>query len=105
MKTELSQLSMQEQAELASARAAADRSSQMTAALTIGLSAVALTGGTALVVMLVLSVVRPLGLLRRSVRAIMSGDLNTRAEVSGPDEVASLAQVQPDDAWPAGEKG
>lgn len=88
----LSQLSLREQAELASARTADHRASQMTTALMGGLSAVALTGGTALVVMLVFSVVRPLGLLRRSVKAIIQGDLSARAEVSGPNEVASLAR-------------
>ncbi len=90
--TELSQLSLRQQAELASAGAAADRASQMTTTLMVGLSAVALTGGTALVVMLVFSVVRPLRLLRGSVKAITQGDLSVRAEVSGPSEVTSLAQ-------------
>ena len=40
---------------------------------------------------LILSIVRPLGSLQRSVRAVQSGDMEARAEVSGPTEVASLA--------------
>jgi len=42
--------------------------------------------------MLAVSVARPLASLQASARAVASGDLEARARVSGPEEVASLAR-------------
>jgi diguanylate cyclase (GGDEF)-like protein/PAS domain S-box-containing protein len=87
----LEQLAEGQQAKLAAERAAADRAADVTLMLLIATGLVALAGGTTTMVMLILSVVRPLASLRKSVTAITSGDLQTRAKVSGPEEVASLA--------------
>jgi len=88
----LEQLVTEEQKEFAAKRAAADHSADVTLMLVIAFGAVALVGGTATMVTLMVLVVQPLASLRKSVRAITSGDLQTRAKVSGPEEVASLAQ-------------
>jgi diguanylate cyclase (GGDEF)-like protein/PAS domain S-box-containing protein len=91
MVTGLEQLAQGQQDKLAAERAAADRAADVTLMLLIATGLVALAGGTTTMVVLILSVVRPLASLRKSVRAITSGDLQTRAKVSGPEEVASLA--------------
>jgi diguanylate cyclase (GGDEF)-like protein/PAS domain S-box-containing protein len=91
MVTGLEQLAQGQQDKLAAERAAADLAADVTLMLLIATGLVALAGGTTTMVMLILSVVRPLASLRKSVRAITSGDLQTRAKVSGPEEVASLA--------------
>ena len=88
----LDELARGQQAELAAERAAADRAADATLTFFIAFGLVALVGGTATILIVILSVVRPLASLRKSVRAITSGDLQTRARVSGPEEVASLAQ-------------
>jgi diguanylate cyclase (GGDEF)-like protein len=87
----LEELANDQQAELAAERAAADEAADTTLALLIifGIFAL-LTSGVALVA-LSRSVVSPIASLRASVRAITSGDLETRATVSG-QEVASLAR-------------
>jgi diguanylate cyclase (GGDEF)-like protein/PAS domain S-box-containing protein len=90
--TGLDQLAKGQQAKLAAERAAADRAADATLKLFIALGLVALVGGTTAMGMLILSVVRPLASLRRGVRAVASGNLAARAKVSGPEEVASLAQ-------------
>jgi PAS domain S-box-containing protein len=59
--------------------------------LVVGLGALAFLMAAGLVA-LVASVVRPLAALRSSARAIASGDLEARASVSGPEEVAFLAR-------------
>jgi diguanylate cyclase (GGDEF)-like protein/PAS domain S-box-containing protein len=92
MVTGLEQLTEGQQDKLAAERAAADRAADATLTLLIALGLVALLGGAATMVIVILSVVRPLASLRKSVRAIASGDLQTRAKVSGPEEVASLAR-------------
>jgi diguanylate cyclase (GGDEF)-like protein/PAS domain S-box-containing protein len=89
--TGLEQLANGQQAKLAYERAAADRAADTTLELFIALGLVALVGGTTTMVMLILSVVRPLASLRKSVRAMALGDLQARVKVSGPEEVASLA--------------
>ncbi len=78
-------------AALAGMTAAADQAADTTLWLTIGLSGLAFAVAAGVGV-LVLSVVRPLGALRASVRAITAGDPEARANVSGPEEVASLAR-------------
>ncbi len=88
----LEQLAKGQQAELAAERAAANRAADVTLTLFVAFGLIALVAGTTAMVMLILSVVRPLASLRKSVRAITSGDLAARAKVSGPEEVASLAR-------------
>ena len=88
----LENLVAEEQKEFAAKRAAADHSADVTLMLVTAFGAVALVGGIATIVTLMALVVQPLASLRKSVRAITSGDLQTRAEVSGPEEVTSLAQ-------------
>jgi diguanylate cyclase (GGDEF)-like protein/putative nucleotidyltransferase with HDIG domain len=88
----LERLVTEEQKEFAAKRAAADHSADVTLTLFIAYGLVALVGGTTAMAMLILSVVRPLALLQASARAVTLGNLQTRAKVSGPEEVASLAQ-------------
>jgi len=90
--TGLEQLAEGQQAKLAAERAAADRAADTTPELFIVSGLIALVVGTTTMVMLILSLVRPLASLQASARAIASGDLQTRAKVSGPEEVASLAR-------------
>jgi diguanylate cyclase (GGDEF)-like protein/PAS domain S-box-containing protein len=92
MVTGLEQLTEGQQAKLEAERAAADRAADTTLTLFIAFGLIALLGGTTAMVMLILSVVRPLASLQRSVRAVASGDLAAKAKVSGPEEVASLAR-------------
>ncbi len=89
---ELGELANEQQAKLAAERAAADRAGDTTLGLLMafGLFALVASGGT--LVALTRSVVSPLGSLRESVRAITSGDMEAKAAVSGPQEVASLAR-------------
>jgi diguanylate cyclase (GGDEF)-like protein/PAS domain S-box-containing protein len=92
MVTGLEQLAEGQQAKLAAEHTAADRAADATLTLLIAFGLVALVGGTAAMAMLILSVVRPLASLRRSVRVVASGNLSAKAKVSGPEEVASLAR-------------
>ncbi len=89
--TDLQRLAADQQTRLASERAAADTAADRSLALLVALAGGAVAVGALAVATLVLSVVRPLGRLRASVRAIASGHLDARADVSGPVEVASLA--------------
>jgi diguanylate cyclase (GGDEF)-like protein len=83
---------LRKQEALVSEREAAARDADITLLTLAGLGSVAflLAVGGALV--LNASVVRPLASLRAKARAITAGDLQIRADVSGPDEMASLAQ-------------
>ncbi len=85
-------LAAEQQSKLAAERAAANRSSDSTLALLIGLSTLAFLGGSMTLIGLIMSVVRPLAALQASARAVASGDLGTRVKVSGPEETASLAR-------------
>jgi diguanylate cyclase (GGDEF)-like protein/PAS domain S-box-containing protein len=89
----LDELARGQQANLMAERAAADGAADTTLKLFIAFGLFALAAGTATIVMLIMSVVRPLAGLRKSAKAIASGDLQTRAKVSGPEEVASLART------------
>ncbi len=89
---ELDQLVKEEQDALAGERTEADRAADITLALLIAITTIAFVVGFGALAMLVVSVARPLASLRASVRAIASGDLEARANVSGPQEVASLAR-------------
>jgi len=92
MMGDLGALSSEQQAELVAAGAAADRASDTTLTLLIGFSMFAFLGGAATLSVLVVSVVRPLASLQESARAVASGNLEARAKVAGPEEVASLAR-------------
>jgi len=92
IRVDLGRLLQEGEDELAAERAAADRAADITLWLMLGSGMAAFVAGSAAVIMLVRSVLRPLTSLRASVRAITSGDLEARAELSGPEEVASLAR-------------
>jgi diguanylate cyclase (GGDEF)-like protein/PAS domain S-box-containing protein len=89
---DLEEMAREAQREAAAGRDAADQEAGLTLWLLLGLSAGALVTGIGAVVILVGSVVRPLAALRTSARAIASGDLEARAKLIGPEEVASLAR-------------
>jgi diguanylate cyclase (GGDEF)-like protein/PAS domain S-box-containing protein len=89
---ELDELANGQEAALVAERAAADSTAEATLALMLGLSALAFLVGAATLSGLLMSVVRPLAALRTSARAVASGNLEARAKVAGPEEVASLAR-------------
>jgi len=92
MLADLEELVDEEQQELAARRAAADRAADTTLWLLIGLSVTAFVVAVGVIAMLIVSVIRPLAVLRASARAITAGDPEARAKMSGPEEVASLAR-------------
>ena len=69
-----------------------DQDSDTTLASLIGFSTFAFLVGAATLIVLVVSIVRPLASLQESARAVASGDLDARAEMAGPEEVKSLAR-------------
>lgn len=87
------QLVQERQARLAAELAAANRAVNVTLWLLVGSSGVALVGGALTLWALVLSVLHPLASLQKSARAVTAGNLRSKAAVSGPDEVASLARA------------
>ena len=89
---ELEQLAQEQEAKLTSERAAADRTSATTLALLITFSAFAFLTASVALFTLFRSVARPLAALRASAREITSGNLEARANVSGPEEMTSLAR-------------
>ncbi len=89
---DLDRLAHKQEQELATSRATADRAADTTLWLLIGFSAAAFLVAIGTIAMLIVSLVRPLAALRASARAITSGDPEARAEVSGPEEVTSLAR-------------
>lgn len=88
---DLAGLATAEQEELAAQSVDANRDANTSLWLMIGFGTTGFL--TAILVLAVLtgSVLRPLASLQRSVQAVMSGNLRSRASVSGPQEVASLA--------------
>jgi PAS domain S-box-containing protein len=88
---DLGQLSLEEQAKLseASANANAEADTSLWLLVMFGVAGFMLT--LAVLANLIQSVVGPLASLQRGVRGVASGDMESRAEVSGPLEVASLA--------------
>jgi len=92
IRADLNRLVQEGQDELAAKRAAADSAAGVTMALLIAFGAAALVTGIGALVLLLVSVVRPLASLRASVRAITSGDVEARVRVSGPEEISSLAR-------------
>jgi methyl-accepting chemotaxis protein len=86
------QLVQEQQAKLSTERAAADRASDSTLVLLITFSVSAFLTASVALFTLFRSVTRPLAELRSRAREITSGNLEARVNVSGPEEVASLAQ-------------
>ncbi|KPJ49678.1 MAG: hypothetical protein AMJ38_02935 [Dehalococcoidia bacterium DG_22] len=76
---------------LAATTTSADRAADSSFWLLIGLGTAAFLVAAAAVAGVVVSVVRPLAALRTTATAITASDPEARAEVSGPEEVASLA--------------
>jgi PAS domain S-box-containing protein len=74
------------------ATTAADRAADTALWPLIGLSAAAFALAAATVAGAIVSTVRPLATLRASARAITAGGPGVRADVSGPQEAASLAR-------------
>jgi diguanylate cyclase (GGDEF)-like protein/PAS domain S-box-containing protein len=88
----LDRLVREQQDDYAAAASAANRAVNVNLWLLMGIMVGAAAAVCATVAALLLPVLRPLASLQASVRAIASGDLGTRARVSGPEEVASLAR-------------
>ena len=88
----LDQLAGDEQAELATERAAANDAANVTSWIVVGFGGVVLLVAIGMAIATIVSMVGPLASLRASARAIASGDLESRAKVSGPEEIASLAR-------------
>lgn len=92
MIADMEQLAKDQQNMLASDRAAADHAAEVTLTWFLAFGAIAFGGAAVTVVLLVVSIVRPLRSLQESVRAIASGNMDAKASLNGPREVASLAQ-------------
>jgi diguanylate cyclase (GGDEF)-like protein/PAS domain S-box-containing protein len=88
----LDRLVREQQDDYAAAASAANHAVNVNLWLLMGIMVGAAAAVCATVGALLLPVLRPLASLQASVRAIASGDLGTRARVSGPEEVASLAR-------------
>jgi PAS domain S-box-containing protein len=88
----LEQLAEEQQAKLAVDRAAADDASDTSLRLLVGLGALAFLVASAILTAFVLTLLGSLASLKASARAITSGNLEARADVSGPEETASLAR-------------
>ncbi|KPK47032.1 MAG: hypothetical protein AMJ77_04395 [Dehalococcoidia bacterium SM23_28_2] len=89
---QLEKAAQQRQDTYASERSAAVRDADVTISSLVALGGIAflLAVGAALIINA--SVVRPLASLRARARAITAGDSRVRADISGPEEIASLAQ-------------
>jgi diguanylate cyclase (GGDEF)-like protein len=77
---------------LASEHAAATRDADIALLSLVGLGSMAFLLAVVGAVVLTSSVVRPLAALRAKARAIRRGDLEIRADISGPEEITALAQ-------------
>lgn len=88
---DMEKLAAEQQTALTAERTAADATATRNLSVLIGLSMGALLAGVASLILLGVSTIRPLASLRASVEAIAAGDLDARATVTGPDELASLA--------------
>jgi len=88
----LDRLVQEQQADYAAAASAANRAADVNLWLLVAIMVATAAAGCATVAALLLPVLRPLASLQASVRALASGDQGTRARVSGPEEVASLAR-------------
>ena len=88
----LDRLVREQQDDYAAAASGTNRAADVNLWLLVGIMVATAAAGCATVAALLLPVLRPLASLQASVRAIASGDLGTRATVSGAEEVASLAR-------------
>ncbi len=88
----LDELAKRQQIKLAAEQAAANRASDTTLALLIASSAFAFLTGSGVLILVLLSVMRPLAALQSKVRSVALGNLEAQAKPSGPEEVASLAR-------------
>jgi PAS domain S-box-containing protein len=91
MYTDLDTLAADAREHTVTERAAMDHQSEVTFWFIVGRSLVAFFLTAALAAIVILSILRPLESVRLSARAIAAGNLNARAKVFGPEEVASLA--------------
>ena len=89
---QVDQLARAQQAKAADVRAAADRSSETTMWLLIGLGVATFLVGFAALIAFTVALVRPLASLKANARAIISGNREARAKVWGLEETASLAR-------------
>ncbi len=89
---DMEKLAAEQQTALAAERMAADRAANRNLLVLVGLSMGALLAGVVSLILLGASTIRPLASLRASVEAIAAGDLDARAAVTGPNELASLAR-------------
>ena len=88
----LDRLVREQQGNYAAAASATNDAADVNLWLLVAIMVATAAAAWATVAALLLPVLRPLASLQASVRAIASGDLGTRASVSGPEEVASLAR-------------
>jgi len=89
---ELDRLVAAQKIQLATQREEANHASNVTLALLVTWSAIALLAGSAVVMAIIVSVTRPIAALRLRVSEAMSGDGAASADVSGPEEVTALAR-------------
>lgn len=90
--SQVDQLARAQQAKAANVRAAADRSSDTTMWLLIGLGIATFLVGFAALIAFTVALVRPLASLKANARAVMSGNWEARSKVSGFEETASLGR-------------
>jgi diguanylate cyclase (GGDEF)-like protein len=88
----LEDLADRQEETVVSERAAASDAADRALWALAGLGSVALLLAVGGAMALTTRVIRPLAALRAQARAIRAGDLEVRADVSGPEEIASLAQ-------------
>jgi diguanylate cyclase (GGDEF)-like protein len=88
----LEDLADRQEKTVVSERAAASDAANRALWTLAGLGSVALLLAVGGAMALTARVIRPLAALRAQARAISAGDLEVRANVSGPEEIASLAQ-------------
>jgi diguanylate cyclase (GGDEF)-like protein/PAS domain S-box-containing protein len=89
---DMEELAKEQQTALTAERTAADTAADRNLFVLVALSMCALLAGVTSLILLGVSAVRPLASLQASVEAMASGDLETRAAVSGPQETASLGR-------------
>ena len=89
---EFDRLVATQKVQLAAEREEANHASNVTLALLVTWSAIALLAGSAVVTAIIISVTRPIAALRLRVSEAASGDGAASAGVSGPEEVTALAR-------------
>ena len=89
---EFDRLVAAQKVQLATQREEANRASNVTLALLVTWSAIALLAGSAVVMAIIVSVTRPLAALRLRASSAASGNGTASAGISGPEEVTALAR-------------